>query len=92
MKISQRDIYDRHGSKLVDQVELMEEDGMDPELAMALLLDKAIDLTFHVTGDERDARTAVEQMTNEKAKAYYPRTTHSNLKPPRGAAPKQLRE
>ena len=52
-------LYDRHGQKLVDLVEGMERDGLDPKLAMTLLLDKAIDLTFHITGSESDARKVI---------------------------------
>ena len=70
MNSSQEQIYDHHGQKLVDLVEGMERDGLDSELAMTLLLDKAIDLTFHVTGGESKARKAIELMTAEKAELY----------------------
>lgn len=77
MNQSQQEIYDHYGSKLVDLVEEMERDKLEPELAMTLLLDKAIDLTFHVTGstgdgdvDESKAYWTVGAMLADKAKEY----------------------
>ena len=64
-------LYEHHGQKLVDLVEGMERDGMDPKLAMTLLLDKAIDLTFHITGGESEASKTIELMTVEKAELYW---------------------
>lgn len=68
--MTQEKIYNKHGKKLVDLVEEMEKDGLKPEMAMALILDKAIDLTFFISDDEQEARNSIAYMTNEKAQQY----------------------
>jgi len=77
MKPTQEQIYDHHAKKLVDLVEAMDRDGLDRELAMTLILDKAVDLTFHITGTTDDAGVneskaywTVGAMVAEKAKEY----------------------
>ena len=66
----QKEIYDRHGMKLVDLVESMEQEGLEPVLAVALMLDKAIDLTFYVCNTETDARKCIGLMTEQKSGVY----------------------
>ena len=68
--MTQEEIYDKWGERLVDLVEGMEKDGLDPQMAVALMLDKAIDLTFHCNSDPANSREAVKIMTEEIAQRY----------------------
>ena len=45
----------------------MAKENLDSALAMTLLLDKAIDLTFHLSESEGQAREVIAAMVEEKA-------------------------
>ena len=68
--MTEEETYDKWGERLVDLVEGMEKDGVDAQMAVALMLDKAIDLTFHASGNGTKARTAIKLMTEEVAERY----------------------
>ena len=63
----ERETYERHGQALVDVVDAMAKENLDSALAMTLLLDKAIDLTFHLSESEGQAREVIAAMVEEKA-------------------------
>lgn len=70
MNDQEKELYEKHGERLVDFVEEMDSDNLDSSLAMTLLLDKAIDLAFYVSGSEAKAREVIETMMMEKAIEY----------------------
>ena len=63
----ERETYERHGQALVDVVDAMAKENLDSARAMTLLLDKAIDLTFHLSESEGQAREVIAAMVEEKA-------------------------
>jgi len=63
----EQETYERHGQALVDVVDAMAKENLDSALAMTLLLDKAIDLTFHLSESEGQAREVIAAMVEEKA-------------------------
>jgi len=67
--MTEEEKYDKWALALMDVVEGMEGDELKPQLAVALLLDKAIDLTFHCN-TPANAREAVKMMTEEVAERY----------------------
>jgi len=71
--------YNRWGQELIDLVDKMEGDGIEPEMAMTLLLDTAVDLTFYLTADEKHARRVVNAMLDESADKYRNRHCKQEL-------------
>tara|TARA_R110000824_G_scaffold166405_1_gene343165 strand:+ start:167 stop:415 length:249 start_codon:yes stop_codon:yes gene_type:complete len=71
--------YNRWGQELIDLVDKMESDGIEPEMAMTLLLDTAVDLTFYLTADEKHARRVVNAMLDEAADKYRNRHCKQEL-------------
>ena len=63
----ERETYERHGQALVDVVDAMAKENLDSALAMTLLLDKAVDLTFNLSESEGQAREVIAAMVEEKA-------------------------
>ena len=61
--------YDKAGLGLIDWVGDCEERKISPPLVCTLLLDKAIDLCFHIMGTSK-AMEAVDAMMREKIKDY----------------------
>tara|TARA_Y100000588_G_scaffold382319_1_gene469556 strand:+ start:2136 stop:2378 length:243 start_codon:yes stop_codon:yes gene_type:complete len=70
MKQTQEKKYNKWGECLVDLVEGMEKDGLDPRLAVTLMLDHSISLTFHLNSDPDNAREAIKIMTESVAEDY----------------------
>jgi|19_taG_2_1085344.scaffolds.fasta_scaffold269068_1 hypothetical protein len=62
--------YDKWGERLVDLVDGMAKDDMEAGMAVALLLDYSIDLTFYTAENETAARSAIDLMTDDVAKRF----------------------
>ena len=54
-------------SEVIDVMATAIYQNLDEEVAMTLLLDKAIDLTFHLSESEGQAREVIAAMVEEKA-------------------------
>ena len=61
--------YSKAGESLVGWVEQCQEAELDAAITSVLLLDAAIDLSFHVMGTEK-AMEAVDAMMREKIREY----------------------
>ena len=82
--MNEEETYEMLGQKLVDLVEEMEKNAMDPLMASTLLLDKAIDLAFflHVdpdngSFDESAGRLMIQRMIDEKAEHFRQRPSNN---------------
>ena len=64
----ERENYKRQAySEVIDVMATAIYQNLDEEVAMTLLLDKAIDLTFHLSESEGQAREVIAAMVEEKA-------------------------
>ena len=61
--------YNQAGESLVDWVVQCQKAELDAAITSALLLDSAIDLSFHVMGSEK-AMAAIDILMREKIRKY----------------------